>query len=172
VKTVAHASTGRCHIARIARSGSVLGLREILSSAPYEAQAATLEPSRIAFASKQNVLGMLREDQSFAFRAARYLSTELHEAYFSLKRSTTLSTARGRLASVLLELAGSNSGHTDIQLKIPRTLTHEELGELIGCSRETVTRTLNKFSRNGLIAIANRHILILSRDRLLTHCSS
>ena len=67
----------------------------------------------------------------------------------------------GRLAKLLLELADDGDGIT-----IARRLTHQQLAQMIGSSRETVSRTLRDLTDRGLIEINRRTMAIRDRGGL------
>lgn len=77
--------------------------------------------------------------------------------------------ARGRLAGALLRLAGSCSGpHANEEIALTPRLTQEELGALIGASRETVSHILADWKRRSLVTVDRRSIVI--RRGLLDIC--
>ncbi len=67
----------------------------------------------------------------------------------------------GRVARVLLELADEHDGE-----RVPRKITHHMLAQMIGSSRETVSRTLRELADKGLIQVSRKDIAILDRPRL------
>ena len=71
----------------------------------------------------------------------------------------------GRVSSTLFQLLETEeeiSGQTLTRLR----MTHQDLANMVGSSRETVTRALNRLQNEGIIAISHQQIQILDRDYL------
>jgi CRP/FNR family transcriptional regulator len=97
--------------------------------------------------------------------AAKALSAEYKAAFFDARRLALSGSAAGRLASVLLDW-GNAASCGKREMRFTMALTHEELANLVGSSRETVTRMLSRFKRDKLIQVRGASILILSPERL------
>jgi CRP/FNR family cyclic AMP-dependent transcriptional regulator len=67
----------------------------------------------------------------------------------------------GRVSRVLLELADEHDGE-----HVPRKITHHMIAQMIGSSRETVSRTIRELGDQGLIKVSRKDIEILDRPRL------
>ena len=166
VKLTTSSPQGRSLIVRVADPGEVLGLSAVTSSVAYEVSAETLEPSQVNFLPRDEFLRFLQSYGEVGLRVARHLSMELHRAYHQLVRIGLAPTTRAKLADLLLDRA---SGDTEAELKgvcFQLPLTHEEIGELISCSRETVSRLLNDFRRKGLIDVKGILITLLDPAKL------
>ena len=104
---------------------------------------------------------ILREHGNAALRVAEILS-HMYDAAFNQARYLGLPRAREKLARLLLELPAANSqnnGHS-----FP--LTHKEIAEMIGLSRETVTRMLARFKRANLIEPHSLGFRVMDRSGL------
>ena len=73
---------------------------------------------------------------------------------------------QARLAHLLLDLAKFDGVPNDRQIHIRAQLTHQEMADLIGCSRETVSTTVGQFRDQGLIGTEARTITILKPETL------
>ena len=73
----------------------------------------------------------------------------------------------GRLAKQLLQLAQQFGNQEDGATDVWHDLTQEELGQLIGASRENVNKALAEFSRRGWIRMEDRNVMILDSERLM-----
>jgi len=78
----------------------------------------------------------------------------------SMLRTRSVTSGAQRLAALLLELAGRHGGDVDGGVRMPMTLTQEELASLAGASRATVTRALSNWRRRGIIRTGQRDITI------------
>ena len=165
-KLTASSPLGRSVIMRIAVTGEVLGLSDTLCGTHYIATAETLEPSQLNFLPQTEFLSFLESHGEVAVRVARHLSTELRLAYHQLARVVLAPTARAKLAGLLLDDMNRGGQATSQGTRCQLRLTHEEIGELIGTTRETVSRILGEFRRRGLIQIRGTTITVLSPDSL------
>ncbi len=71
-----------------------------------------------------------------------------------------------RLAHLLVELSKSDGAVEPQGVRLKARLTHQEMANLIGCSRETVSTTLGQFRAEGLIHVEGRTMTVLKPDAL------
>lgn len=83
--------------------------------------------------------------------------------------NTTFNDARGQLADALLRLSSTSESDGVGLVSQNRTFTHEELANIIGCSRITVTRCLNEFLKKGVIDYDSKKIIINRPEVLKTY---
>jgi CRP/FNR family transcriptional regulator, cyclic AMP receptor protein len=140
---------GRTMILRIAGPGDVLGLSAILSGQHHEVTAEAIEPVGLKSIRAADFLAFFEEFSEVSKRAAKVAAREYQDAYVDARRLALSGSAQAKLAHLLLNWFHA-CPETDAA-KINMTLTHEELANLCGVARETVTRTLNQFERDGLI---------------------
>ena len=165
VKLSCTSREGRTLILKIAMPGDVLGLGAVISGSRYEVTAETIEPTEIKSIRREEFLSFLQKHGEASLHAAKALSEEYKAVFFDARRLALSGSAAGRLASVLLDWGRAAScGKPEIRFTM--ALTHEELANLVGSSRETVTRMLGRFKRDKLIQIRGSSILILSPERL------
>ena len=168
VKLSINSSEGRRLSLRIARKGDILGLASALSGSTYETTAETVYPARLVPIGRREFLGfMLRHPEAY-----QVFSEELtHEFTMACEqlRTVGLSTsAPEKLARLLLDW--SENGQTfESGTKFRFSMTHEEIGEFIGSSRETVTRTLSVFKHERLVAFNGSILTIPSKAALASY---
>jgi CRP/FNR family transcriptional regulator len=165
-KLTASSNTGRSVIVRVAEPGEVLGLSAVMANGSYEVSAETLEPTQVNFIPRQEFLRFLESHGEVSLRVAQHLSLDLRRAYDQVTRIALAPTARAKLAGLLLEWARRDSQPSGKGLRFVLRLTHEEIGELIGSSRETVTRMLNDFRRAGLITFKGSSMSVRDPGKL------
>jgi CRP/FNR family transcriptional regulator len=156
---------GKTLILKIAVPGDVLGLGAVISGSKYEVTAETIEPTEIKHIRQSDFLSFLERHGEASLHAAKALSEEYKAAFFDARRLALSGSAAGRLASVLLEW-GRAASCGKPEMRLTMALTHEELANLVGSSRETVTRMLARFRKEKLIQVKGTSILILSPERL------
>jgi CRP/FNR family transcriptional regulator, cyclic AMP receptor protein len=165
VKLSTSSADGKSLIVRIAEAGEVLGLPATITGKPYELTAEVIEPAQANFIARQDFLAFLREHGEAALRVAQQLGETYHSAIAEM-RTIALSRSVGeKLARFLLDLsAGHDDGKGEV--KVTLTLTHEEIAQMIGASRETVTRLFGEFKRKQLLQVKGSTLIIKSKAGL------
>jgi len=170
VKLSCASREGKTLILKIATPGDVLGLGAVVSGMRFEVTAETIEPTTIKKIRRDELLSFLERNGQASMRAAKVLSEEYKSAFFDARRLALSGSAAGRLASVLLEW-GRAASCGKPEMRFTMALTHEELANLAGTSRETITRALGRFQKEGLIEIRGSSLRVLSPDGLELLCS-
>lgn len=165
VKLSCTSKDGKTLILKIAMPGDVLGLGAVISGSRYEVTAESIQPVEIKSIRREEFLDFLKKHGEASLHAAKALSEEYKAAFFDARRLALSGSAAGRLASVLLDW-GRASACGKPEMRFTMALTHEELANLVGSSRETITRMLGRFKREKLIQIRGSSVLILAPDEL------
>lgn len=171
VKLMTTNADGKTLIVKIARAGEVLGLQSVVTGNPYELTVETLQPSQLAYISSDQFLRFLRTHGDACLRATQHLSMDCQSAYEVIRSIGLCHSVPGKLARLLLQWSadGKMSGGV---LKMKLALTHEELAQLIGSSRETVTRILGDFKRRGVVELHGATMVIRNQSALESLCTS
>jgi len=151
VKLAASSRAGRSLILRVAEPGEVLGLSAVVANGHYEVSAETLEPTQVNFLPRTDFVRFLQKYGDVSVRVAQHLSMELRRAYQQVARIALAPTAKAKLAALLLDWASRDSQPGTGGARFQLRLTQEEVGELIGASRETINRLFIEFGRKGLV---------------------
>ena len=165
-KVAITSAEGRTLIVRIARPGDLLGIHATLGGHPYETSAETLAPCEVDFISRKELLGLLDKEKSYGLRIAMAVSKEFAEFVEQARVLLLSTTAAEKLAGLLLNWGEAFGQPTTSGIHLQTLLTHEELGQIIGASRETVTRALNELKRRQIIRALNGDLWILNRAAL------
>jgi CRP/FNR family cyclic AMP-dependent transcriptional regulator len=166
VKLTRSSKDGRTLLVKIARAGDVLGLSAALSQMPYEVTAQALEHTQLATFEQQDFLNFIQHHAEGSMHAAASLSNEYRSALSDASRLALSASIAGRVAHLLLELVVENETTRDAQPKIHMSLRHEDLASMLGSSRESITRVLNRLRRDGVISIKGTDMTILSKEAL------
>lgn len=168
VKLSINSSDGRRLILRIAKRGEILGLDSALSGQASEMTAETLYPCKIARIARRDFLSfMARHPEAYKI-VTEELGRQIGMACAQLRTVALSSSAPEKLARLLLDF--SQSGHTtELGTRFRFSLTHEEIGEFIGTSRETVTRTLSAFKTRHLVDFKGSTLTIPSKTALASY---
>jgi len=165
VKLSTTSREGKTLILRIAQAGEVLGLHATVSGRAYELTGETLQPCQLDFIRRDDFLRFLQHHGDACLNAAQHLSQNCQDAY-EMIRSLGLSHSVGeKLARLLLEWA-SDGENTKDGIRIKVSLTHEEIAQLIGTSRETVTRVLSEFREKKFAQLRGSTLMIMDRPGL------
>lgn len=165
VKLSISSSEGKKLILRITKAGEVLGLGSALSGAPHEVTAETLRPCQVAFIPRDAFLRFLSKHPEAYPIVASQLGSHYQVACEQLRNLGLCASAPGKLAKLLLDFAATGQQTKDgTRIKLP--LTHEEIAEFIGTTRETVTRTLSEFKSQHLVELRGSTLLIENREAL------
>src|SRR5664279_4252508 len=140
VKMSATSRDGKTLILKIAQPGEVLGLHATVSGSPYETTAETGQPCQLNFVKREDFLRFLQTHGDACLQAAQHLSKDCNSAYQQIRSLGLSHSVPERLARLLLEWSISSNSNVDSKVKL--SLTHDEISQIIGTSRETVTRTL------------------------------
>jgi len=165
VKLSINSSDGKRLILSIAKAGEVLGLSSALSGLPSEMTAEVLYPSKIAVIERTQFLSFMSRHPEAYQTVTEELSLQYKTACEQLRTVGLSASAPEKLARLLLEWS-DNGQKTESGSRCRFSLTHEEIGEFIGTSRETVTRTLTSFKNRRLVSFQGSTVTIPSRTAL------
>jgi CRP/FNR family transcriptional regulator, cyclic AMP receptor protein len=150
---------GKTLILKLAEPGEILGLHAAVTGAPYEFTLETLQASQLAFIPREDFLRFLKHYPDACLMATQQISSDCQAAYEVIRSIGLSHTAPERLARLLLQWSRGGQFSTEgIRLKL--VLTHEELAQLIGTTRETVTRTLSQFKKQRVLELTGATLVI------------
>ncbi|HKJ00496.1 MAG TPA: Crp/Fnr family transcriptional regulator [bacterium] len=158
---------GNSVLINLISEGSTIGYRCYYNSQHHAEEAEVLEPSTICLVPN-NVLGeLLAANPSLGEVFSQQMAKDLREMEQALLESVTL-PVRGRVARLLrllMDRFGEANETGEIVLRLP--FGRQEMAELLGIQRETVTRTLNALQSDGVLAHTGRTLIVEDLDRLL-----
>jgi CRP/FNR family transcriptional regulator len=137
-------------ILRLAGAGSVLGMSAAFSEEPYETTVEALEPCHVRVLRTSALAVLLRDYPQVAVAMARTLAGEYKAAFEEARRIALPTSPAGRIACLFMDWLASEKGARKADT-ITVTLTHDELASMTATTRETVTRTLSRFKKDGII---------------------
>jgi CRP/FNR family transcriptional regulator, cyclic AMP receptor protein len=167
VKFLTTNSEGKTFILKIAQPGQVFGLNSIVTGRPHEVTVETMQPCQIAYVSKEDFLRFIKEHGEACLRVVQQLGQECHSAYEVIRSLGLASSVSEKLAKFLVGWSAEGQEKAGA-VRVKLALTHEELAQLIGCSRESVTRTLSDFKRQKLVELNGSTLLVWNKTALET----
>jgi CRP/FNR family transcriptional regulator len=130
-----------------------------MTNTPHEVTAETMQPSQLAFIRRDDFLAFLKEHGDACLQAATLLSRECQSAYDSIRSMGLSHSVTEKLARLIQQwTVGCKPVGGVIRTKI--TLTHEEISQLSGTTRETVTRVLGELKRKGVAELKGSTLLV------------
>jgi CRP/FNR family transcriptional regulator, cyclic AMP receptor protein len=163
VKVSVVAEDGREVILSVLGPGSFFGEMALLDDEPRSAHVIAMEDTSIFALRREDFRARLTHSPDLSISLLRELSQRLRRADDTIA-SLMLLDVNGRIAHLLLELAREEGGADGT--RIARRLTHESLGQMVGASRETVSRTMRTLVLRNVIAVTRREITLLDPGSL------
>lgn len=161
VKVMLIAEDGREVILSLRRPGDFFGEKALLGDdEPHAVSVIATEDSRLLVLSRGDFQRCISEIPGIAFGLLRALCTRLRDADHKIGGLILLDVT-GRLSHLLLELASYGNGVT-----ISDPPTHQVIAQMVGSSRETISRTLGLLQTQGVIEVNRDGITILDRAAL------
>lgn len=154
-------------IVRVAGPGSVLGLYAVLSHGVYEVSAESLTSAQLRPIEREQFLIFMHSHKEAQMRAMQCICQEYRFALQDACRIALSETVAARLGRLLLELAHQIGEHlVEGGFRFPLLLTHEEMASMTCTTRETVTRTLGQFRKEGWISIEDSLVTLHKPEQL------
>lgn len=166
-------ATGKIFTTATLESGTFFGEMALLGQAVYGNYAEAITPCMLCLMRRDDVAKMLLNDPRISLRVVEALGKRLSEVErrltdFALKPVST------RLAGLLVQLADKQTvhyrerqnGNSPSAQPIEITCTHEELAQIAGVQRETITRMLKDLQSTGLIELYRGRILLQNLENL------
>jgi len=167
VKLSTSSTDGKTLIVRIADPGEVLGLPATVTGRPYELSADVIEPTQANFIRRNDFLAFLREHGEASLRVSQQLGETYHAAIAEMRSIGLSYSAREKLARFLLDWCASHGNvGADGEIRAKLALTHEEIAQMVGASRETVTRLFAEFKKKQLLEIKGSTLVVRNKFAL------
>ncbi|MBI3477065.1 MAG: Crp/Fnr family transcriptional regulator [Acidobacteria bacterium] len=164
VKLSVQAKDGKTVILKVAGDRQVLGLSAVVSGTPSPIEATTLELCQIKFVDRESFLNLVSCNSHAALACARLLGQEIGSAFHDVHDLLLARSSTEKLARLLLSWAAKEP--RNLEVRVASNFTHEEIAQMIGSSRETVTRLLSDLKRKELIRLEGSTLVIANRIAL------
>jgi len=140
--------------------GTIFGEMSLVGQGMHNTFAEAVDDCLLCVMSRSDVERLMREKPQVAFRFVEALGERMTSLESRLEE-IAFKSIPARLASLLLRLAGEQGLGNVVS-----GYTHQDLGELLGTYRETITQTLNDFKAEGLLNISRKRVELLDLDGL------
>ena len=160
VKVVLIGEDGREVILSVLGDGDFFGEMALIDDEPRSAHVIAMKDSQLLVLRRDDFQAQLEVHPKIALKVLRVLVQRLRRADEKIG-GLVLLDVNGRVARLLLDLAEEGGGP-----RITRRLTHHTIAQMIGSSRETVSRAMRELVDRGLIEVTRREISIKNREGL------
>ena len=157
---------GKKLIIRMAKSGDVLGLYAGLTGRPLEATAEMVEGGRVDFVSRTDLLNLMGRQQAFSSDLVEMFSRQFSEFVDNTRMLLLSESALEKLARLIVRWGRDFGERTTEGVRVQILLTQEEIAQIIGASRETVTRLFSALKRDKIIRVKRDALWIRDSDAL------
>jgi len=160
VKVVLIGEDGREVILSVLGDGDFFGEMSLIDDEPRSAHVICMRDSHLLVLRRDDFQAQLETHPKIALHLLRVLVQRLRRADEKIG-GLVLLDVNGRVAQLLLDLAEESGGP-----KITRKLTHHTIAQMIGSSRETVSRAMRELVEKGLLEVSRREMTIRDMDAL------
>lgn len=158
-------SQGRPQIIGIAKSGTLMGHRALLTKKNHSFSAESLGEARVCFVEQKTFLSLLSENPAVAESLLRKMALDLDSVEDRLI-DVVEKPVPVRLARLLLSLRDTYGRPSPKGIRISLSLTREEMAEMIGTTQETTIRLLSLFRKKGVVRLDKKSITLLNPEKL------
>ena len=169
VKLSVSSRGGKTLILQLAGPGEILGLSASMSNIPYEVSAEALYPSRVVFIRREDFVHFVNRFPEVYQAVIKQLNSQYTRACEQLRTVGLSTSANEKVARLFLHWF-SEEKQTSEGAQIKMALTHEQIAECVGSTRETITRTLSEFKNKHLVTLKGTTVTIPSRSALQAVC--
>lgn len=165
VKIYNLSACGKEIIYRFCTPNTFFGIAEIFGE-DREVFAEAMEDTEVLCIEKKRFEGLIRRHPDIALMVMKILGTRIRQAHRAIM-DFVVCDVRTRLAQLLIKLAQMNGVvNKDGTTTLKNKFTHQEMANMIGAIRQTVTENINAFKRSGYIRCADGRLTIVELDKL------
>ncbi|GAB4542867.1 MAG: Crp/Fnr family transcriptional regulator [Thermodesulfovibrionia bacterium] len=161
VKVIKTTGEGKEVILAMHQSGDFFGEVSLINGKTTPASVVAMDDSRIAIISKKEFYSIIFSQHKVLQNLLEILSLRLRTAWDTIKL-LTFNNATQRLRMLFFMLAEEHGMETDGGVMLNVRLSHQEMADMTGMTRETVTRVIDKWQRDGEITILENKIIRLN----------
>lgn len=149
--------------------GDFFGEMALLEGKPRSASAEAVEFSKLLVITAQDFKRLLLRDPQLALYLLRTVSQRLRKANEEIE-GLLFRNILGRVAKTLLDLSRRGTQQRDGQVLLDEHYTQQELADIVGTTREPLTRAISALRRAQLLAVKEDRYLITNPDKLSALC--
>ena len=163
VKVTTFSESGKEVIFSILSEGDFFGDMSLMDGKPRSATVISIEESELRLLRRNDFIKLIEKHPRIALKLLEELTSRLRKADERIE-SLAIHDVTGRLAGILLQLAEERGEKDDKSVLIKARPTHQELANMVGTTRETVTRVLKQLENKKYINMSGKDLLILDSE--------
>ncbi|MCP5061718.1 MAG: Crp/Fnr family transcriptional regulator [Ignavibacteriae bacterium] len=164
VKVTRTSSDGREVILSILSDSDIFGEMSLIDGLTRSATVTALETSELFIIQRNQFLEFLKEHPEISIAVMQELSKRLRTADMQIK-SLSLKDAEGKVATVIVQLANDQGRIRQGAVEVEKLPLQQDLANMAGTSRETISRTLHTFAKKGLIELEGSKLRIFEFEK-------
>ena len=151
--------------------GDIFGELEVLQDSPRDTLAEALDDSQLCVIQKEQFLSMIHRKPEYSYRLIKLIGFRLKKIENRVE-DLVFRDVHSRVALLLWQFSKDYGRTTPKGIRIEIKVTHQDIANLIGSIRETVSSVLGEFKKEGLITFEGRNILVVRVDLLKNRAGS
>jgi len=164
VKVARCSNDGREVILTILSDSDFFGEMAILDGLTRSATVTSLEGTELFLLQRNDFMNLLHEHPEISVALLQELTKRLRAADMKIK-ALSLKDAEGKVATVILQLADDIGKIKQGKVEIDKLPLQQDLANMAGTSRETISRTLHSFAKKGLVELEGSKLKILDYEK-------
>ena len=165
VKLTIDSENGKSLILGLVGPGTVLGVAAAILGLPHVATAQVVKSAKVSFLGRDDLLRYLHAHEEAAYEAAEMVSALYYSVLAEIRAVHLCHSAEQKLAHFLLGLRPM-SNRSNGQEQLTLEANQEEIGQMIGVSRETVARVISRFKKRHILELKNPTWIIHDKTAL------
>ena len=165
VKIFQPSAPGREVILWFCLPGEIFGLAEVARGGGRSVSAVACEPCEVLCVTQDQFMAFAEERPRVALLSMQVLSSRLR-VLGEMHANLVSDDVGTRIAKLILRLAARHGVRRGTELVLALPLTHQEIADMVGTTRQTVTSCLGNLKRRGVLAI-DSHRLVIESEELL-----
>lgn len=166
LKVVKNSEEGGEQILHLLGEGDIFGEVVLFDGGPFPATAQAITDCQVGMIRNNAMEAFLRKNPEISLKLLKVMSHRLRQAQIKIRNLALQDTLR-RTVGMLLHLGEEHGVSTERGIEIELPLNRQELANMVGTSRETVTRIISRLSKEGLIILEKQKIIIINIEELM-----
>ena len=159
LKAVSQGADGNEALLSVMGPGEVVGELSVLDGHPRSASVIALEAAELAVVEREPLLGLVRQSPALALGLIAVLTARVRNLSKRCENISLLDIP-ARLAEVLLSLAERHGERSGDNVRIPVRLSQQDLGNMVGATRESVNKQLRSWTQDGILRQEEGRVVI------------
>ena len=152
---------GKLVTVHVAGAGSIIGLNAVIARCEHEVTAEAIEATSADFIRSDEVRRLFEHDAAFAVRVAKEMARRYRSAHALLCSLAKSDPVQIKLAGLIAGWLGETGG-----TYIENAFTHQQIAEMLGSTRETITRAFGRLRESGILTLKGHLIEVHDIARL------